>query len=247
MTLFIIILFVLTVAGGLAVFIVPKFNSKYFQLSLVFAGSYLFSITIIHILPELFSTEVAVNHLAFYVLLGFFIQVIIEYFTEGVEHGHLHHGGEGHHHHHHQWVGLLIALCIHAFLEGTLLAHPQGMHNHADNNSVFYGILMHKIPAAFALMSVLVCQFKSKFKTIFILLIFSLASPAGIISSTILHETHYFSDEFFAILFAIVSGNFLHISTTIFFESSPNHNLSFKKLLVAAAAAMMAVLAEFWM
>ncbi|MFQ3215256.1 MAG: zinc and cadmium transporter [Marivirga sp.] len=246
MTLSIIILFILTLAGGLAVFIVPKFNSKYFQLSLVFAGSYLFSITIIHILPELFSTKVAVNHLAFYVLLGFFIQVIIEYFTEGVEHGHLHHEGGNHHHQDHKWIGLLIALCIHAFLEGTLLAHPQGLHNHADNNSLFYGILMHKIPAAFALMSVLVCQFKSKLKTFLLLFIFSLASPVGIISSTLLHENQYFSEEFFAILFAIVSGNFLHISTTIFFESSPNHNFSGRKLFVAAGAAIIAMLAEFW-
>lgn len=246
MTSSIFILFILTLAGGLAVYIVPKFNSKYFQLSLVFAGSYLFSITIIHILPELFSSETKVNNLALYVLLGFFIQVVIEYFTEGVEHGHLHHQGE-HQHHHHKWISLLIALSIHAFLEGTLLAHPQGMHNHAGNDSVFYGILMHKIPAAFALMSVLVCHFDSKLKTLLILIIFSLASPIGIVSSTLLHNNHYFSDEFFAILFAIVSGNFLHISTTIFFESSPNHNLSFKKLIVAISAALIAVLAEFWM
>jgi zinc transporter ZupT len=244
MTLSIFILFALTMAGGLAVFFVPKFNSKYFQLSLVFAGSYLFSVTILHILPELFTTQTAVDKLAIYVLLGFFLQVIIEYFTEGVEHGHLHHQGN-HHHHNHKWLSLLIALCIHAFLEGTLLAHPQGIHNHGDNHSVFYGILMHKIPAAFALMSVLVCHFNSKVKTFLILLIFSLASPIGIISSTLLHDNQYFSDEFFAILFAIVSGNFLHISTTIFFESSPNHHFNGKKLLVAAIAAIIAVLAEF--
>jgi zinc and cadmium transporter len=78
------------------------------------------------------------------------------------------------------------------------------------------------------------------------LFIFSLASPVGIISSTLLHENQYFSEEFFAILFAIVSGNFLHISTTIFFESSPNHNFSGRKLFVAAGAAIIAMLAEFW-
>lgn len=247
MSISIIILFVLTLAGGLAVYVVPKFNSKYFQLSLVFAGSYLFSITIIHILPELFATQTKVSHLAFYVLLGFFIQVIIEYFTEGVEHGHLHRQGEDHHHHHHKWIGLVIALSLHAFLEGTLLASPQAMHNHGNNDSVFFGILMHKIPAAFALMSVLICHFESKVKTLLILLIFSLASPIGMFSSALLQNQQYFSDEFFSILFAIVSGNFLHISTTIFFESSPNHNLSAKKLIVAAGAAIIAVLAEFWM
>ena len=246
MTTTVLILFFLTLLGGLAVYLVPRVNSSYFQLVLVFAGSYLFSITIIHILPELFSNETHVDHLAFYVLLGFFIQVVIEYFTEGVEHGHLHHKN-GQHNHGYQWIGLLIALSIHSFLEGTLLAHPQGLHNHVGNDSVFYGVLIHKVPAAFALMSVLICNFHQKSKAVLLLLVFSLATPIGIISSTFFHQNHYFSEDFFSILFALVSGNFLHISTTIFFESSPNHNLSLKKLLVAGAAAILAVLAEYWM
>jgi zinc transporter ZupT len=247
MELSIIALFLLTLLGGLAVFIVPKFNSSYFQLSLVFAGSYLFSITVIHILPDLFLHQSSVPHLGIYVLLGFFLQVIIEYFSEGVEHGHLHQHKNGHNHKPNQWIGLLIALCTHAFLEGTLLAHPQALHNHGQDHSVFLGILMHKIPAAFALMSVITCHIHAKWKTILILAIFSLASPIGIISSNIFHEAGYFSENFFAILFAVVSGNFLHISTTIFFESSPNHKLSYNKLLVAGGAAIIAVLAEFWM
>ncbi len=242
----IIILFVLTMAGGLAVYIVPKFNTQYFRLSLVFAGSYLFSITVLHILPELFAVQNEVPYLPLYVLVGFFLQVVLEYFTEGVEHGHLHKHDNKHNHRGTKWISLLIALSIHAFLEGTLLANPQGLHNHSDDHAVFYGILMHKIPAAFALMSVLTCYLNSKVKTILILLIFSLATPAGVIGSTLVYQDNFLPENFFAILFAIVSGNFLHISTTIFFESSPDHSLSLKKLLVALLAAFIAVLAEFW-
>ena len=113
MELSILILFILTLLGGLTVYLVPKINSQYFRLSLVFAGSYLFSITITHILPELFYHQEKVPYLAMYVLLGFFLQVIIEYFTEGVEHGHLHKSDEDHHHKPTKWIGLLTALCIH--------------------------------------------------------------------------------------------------------------------------------------
>ena len=54
MALNFILLFVTAmVAGGLAYFI-PSWEERYFKLVLVFAGSYLFAITVLHILPELF-------------------------------------------------------------------------------------------------------------------------------------------------------------------------------------------------
>ncbi len=240
-----ILLFSLTFLAGLAVYFIPKMNNQYFKLSLVFAGAYLFSITVIHILPELFTHNSDMPNIALYVLLGFFIQVVLEYFSEGVEHGHLHNQHGNHQHSNNKWLGLLIALCIHAFLEGTLLAHPETMHSHENNSSIFLGILMHKMPAAFALMSVMICHFHTRWKTLTILLIFSIASPFGLALSSFFHDQSVFSDEAFVILFAIVSGNFLHISTTIFFESSPDHSFSFQKLFVSIIAALIAVLAEY--
>jgi zinc and cadmium transporter len=240
-----IILFLLTFGAGYLVFFIPKMNNQYFKFALVFAGAYLFSVTVIHILPEIFAQGESVTHISLYVLAGFFIQVILEYFTEGVEHGHLHNNHENHHHGQNKWLGLLIALSIHAFLEGTLLAHPDTIHSHDSTNSVFFGILMHKMPAAFALMSVMICHLHTKWKTILILLIFSLASPAGLGLSHVLHDAEIFSDKVFLILFALVSGNFLHISTTIFFESSPDHSFNFKKLFISLLGALVAVLAEF--
>lgn len=245
MILYSLILFILTFVAGAAVFFIPKINNQYFKLSLVFAGAYLFSITVIHILPELFTHNETYPNIALYVLLGFFIQVILEYFSEGVEHGHLHQQHGHHEHGNNKWFGLLIALCIHAFLEGTLLAHPETMHSHDNSNTIYMGILMHKMPAAFALMSVMICHFSTRWKALLILIIFSLASPAGLGLSNLFHEQALFSDDAFVILFAIVSGNFLHISTTIFFESSPDHSFSFQKLFVSITAALIAVLAEF--
>ncbi|HET8858858.1 ZIP family metal transporter [Marivirga sp.] len=238
-------MFLLTFGAGYLVFFIPKVNNSYFKFALVFTGAYLFSVTIIHILPEIFSQGENVAYISLYVLAGFFIQVILEYFSEGVEHGHLHHAQDNHSHGQNKWLGLLIALLIHAFLEGTLLAHPDTVHSHDNSNSIFFGILMHKMPAAFALMSVLICHLTTKWKTVLILVIFSIASPAGLGLSYILHDAEVFSDKAFLILFAVVSGNFLHISTTIFFESSPDHSFNFKKLFISLLGALIAVMAEF--
>jgi len=48
-------------------------------------------------------------------------------------------------------------------------------------------------------------------------------------------------------LFAFVAGNFLHISTTIFIESSPEHKWSGQKIVVGLLGAGLAVFAELMM
>ena len=55
MALNFILLFFTALLAGLLVFVALTFKEKYFKLLLVFAGSYLFSITILHIIPELFA------------------------------------------------------------------------------------------------------------------------------------------------------------------------------------------------
>ncbi|MFN8886323.1 MAG: ZIP zinc transporter, partial [Cyclobacteriaceae bacterium] len=57
---------------------------------LVFAGSYLFSITIIHIFPELYSQSFDPGMIGICVLIGFFLQQALEFLSSGVEHGHIH-------------------------------------------------------------------------------------------------------------------------------------------------------------
>src|SRR6476660_1538037 len=122
------VLFLTPLLSGLAIYLVPKSKSTNYKLLLVFAGSYLFAITVIHILPELYSQNAGLELIGLFVLAGFFLQQLLEYFTSGIEHGHLHthepHDHDGHHHHthhhsdHHRSVSalvLLTALCIHAF------------------------------------------------------------------------------------------------------------------------------------
>jgi len=242
----VIILFLSALLGGILAIYSVSAISKNIKYLLVFAGSFLFSITILHILPEIF--EAGQNHLyiGLSILLGFFFQQLLEYFTNGVEHGHMHkhHSDEGHSTL--RGVSLMLALCVHGFLEGTLLAHPDTLHESHTEGSLLAGIVFHKFPAALALISVLACQFKSK-KTQFILLtIFALASPFGLFTGHIIENLGWLSASSMTFLFAFVAGNFLHISTTIFIESSPEHKWSSKKLLVSVFAAGIAFISELF-
>ena len=232
--------------AGLLVFLVPRVNTVSFKLTLVFAGAYLFSITIIHLLPELFTVAENPSEIGFYVLVGFFMQIFLAQLTSGVEHGHLHEPAGESHHHGFSATTLLFALCFHAFMEGTLLAHPAQHIHHHETQSLLFGIILHKMPAAFALMSVLRVQMRSIKKAVLLLLIFSLASPLGILVSVQFHNLALVGDKAFLILYALVCGNFLHISTTIFFESTPEHRFYFKRLIISLAGACMAVIAEFF-
>ncbi|HYG01481.1 MAG TPA: ZIP family metal transporter [Chryseosolibacter sp.] len=253
MTLKLLVLFLAPLISGLMIFLVPKADNKNFRLLLVFAGSYLFAITVIHILPELYIHSAGLELVGLFVLIGFFLQQLLEYFTSGIEHGHMHTHDHAHDHHHDHSHGhkpvsafvLLIALCIHAFLEGGMLAHPHEGEVIYDLNAILLGIALHRAPAAFALMTVLAASLGSRGKAIPHLLVFSVAAPIGLLLSTVLANEEILSSNGLMYLYAVVCGNFLHISTTIVFESSPEHRFNARKMIVAIAGAIVAVAVEY--
>ena len=243
-----VLLFTTAMLAGLLVYFAPVFREKYFKLILVFAGSYLFSITILHIIPELFSSGYDYSKMGLYILIGFLLQQVLEFWSSGIEHGHIHkHNSES-------FKGvftLMTGLFIHAFLEGTLLSHatiiieePILNHIHSDN-SVLLGIIMHKGPAAFALAAVLSSSLNKRW-TITLLTFFALASPIGMLSSGFFLENNWLTKEGIGLLYGLVTGGFLHISTTIFFESSPNHKFQLNKLVITFLAATLAMASEYF-
>lgn len=219
---------------------VVKFQSSTLKLPLVFAGSFLFAVTIIHILPEIFTISEAPMQIGIFVLLGFFLQQFLETFTSGVEHGHFH---EGHMTNVRSRYSLMIALIIHSLLEGALLTHESPFHDQHESYSLILGIVFHKMPAAFALMVVMRAASSITTRDVMVLLLFSLASPIGLIFSNYILTI---SEDNLIALFALVSGSFLHISTTIFVETSPNHRLGWKRTLVSILGAAIAILVEFF-
>lgn len=241
-----LILFLVTFLAGLPILRTQKKMGNEVKLTLIFAGAYLFSITITHILPELYTAAGdKAMQIGLYVLVGFFLQQFLEYLTSGVEHGHMHIRSGDHQHGSFSSLFVMSGLCLHAFLEGTLLAHPSTIHAHDDVTALLTGIVIHKIPAAIALMSVVMCHIKNMKTIILYLFIFSISSPIGLILSDYAYEQGVMNQDLVVILFGIVSGNFLYISTTIFFESSPGHHFNAKKLLISLLGVFSAIFIDY--
>lgn len=224
------LLFTAAFLGGITIFLSKKANTQRLKLILSFSGAYLFSITILHLIPEVYqSGDTAIG---LFVIGGFLFQIILEQFSEGIEHGHIHAHAQ------HQVafpMGIMVSLCIHAFLEGMPLAKgPQ--------NELVFGIALHHIPAAFALGMVLLHHHVSKRNVVILLFLFALMSPLGyLLSLELSNGTLGNLESYFNRIMAVVIGMFLHISTTILFESSVDHRFNLKKIIVVLLGVAVAV------
>ncbi|GJM29785.1 MAG: hypothetical protein DHS20C17_24200 [Cyclobacteriaceae bacterium] len=245
MTLAILLLIVLTLLAGLSSLMIERSNSRLFHLALVFSGAYLLGITLSHLMPELFTGSLNHREVAFWIIVGYFMQLLLDFFTSGVEHGHLHKAADDHDHGSLTMVTLLAAMGIHALLEGILLSHSSTVDSHQHSEGLLTGIILHKMPAAFALMSLVRCNYQHWGWPVIIMVLFSIMTPAGMIIGEYLAGASWMQSSWLTILFALVTGNFLHISTTIFMESSPGHRLNWSKLLVIFAGTSLAMATEF--
>ena len=83
---------VLSALLGGALVSLLKFTNKsaVIKFALAFSGGFLLAILFEHLLPELYETGNAT--IGIWILSGFLIQLILEYFSGGIEHGHA--GGE---------------------------------------------------------------------------------------------------------------------------------------------------------
>ncbi len=241
------ILFFTALAGGVAFQLLPGLRKANIKYILMLAGSYLLSITIVHILPEVFAAFPDPATVGIFVLAGFFFQLVIEVFSRGIEHGHTHVHPTGdidiHFHSSYIW-SLMMGLCLHSILEGMIVVYPRVPVFHHHAGGIMLGIILHKIPEAFALMTVLQHSTIKKSRIWMNLVLFSLASPLGVLLSYFMNRIPAFTIQHISVIYGIVSGTFLYISTTIFFETSPGHHFNLKKLMFALAGASLAIIVE---
>lgn len=227
-----LLLFISVMLSGASYFLFNKTNIYFLKLSLAFTGAFLFAISVLHLMPEVYQNNGA--SIGVFVLIGFFFQIILEFFSEGIEHGHTH----VHKHHTSAFpFTMMISLCIHSFIEGMPLS-PK----FTDTNSLFFGILLHHLPVAFALVSMLIASGISRSMSLLYLAIFALMVPAGSLFSNLagsgmVPDISKFYDQ----LMAVVIGIFLHISTTILFESNNDHRFNLYKLGTITAGGLVAV------
>lgn len=224
--LIISILFLSPFLSGLSVLFVKRGNSTFLKLILSFSGAYLFGLTVLHLIPHVYAHSHSNGEtIGLYILGGFLFQLLLEHFSQGVEHGHVHLKKEA--------IGsfpiaIMISLCLHAFLEGMPLVSAQRSH-------LVFGIAVHHIPAAFALGTLLLAAASSKMVLILSLFAFAIMTPAGFLTSRFLSENAVGNIAiYFDKIMAVVIGIFLHVSTTILFESgSVEHHVFNKRKIVA--------------
>ncbi|EDM35249.1 hypothetical protein PBAL39_13492 [Pedobacter sp. BAL39] len=229
-----LVLFFSAFLGGSAIFLVRSDKSQLLKLILSFSGAYLFAITVLHLIPDAYSGE---DHaeIGIFILIGFLLQIFLEQFSEGVEHGHIHKHGDSKAFP----FGIMISLCLHAFLEGMPLAKD-------PHNALIFGISLHHIPAAFALASILMQSHFNRNSIIFYISIFAIMAPLGFYVSYGLSTGSIGGVEaYFNKIMGIVIGIFLHISTTILFESSVDHKVSRKKMIAVLCGVSIALIGYF--
>lgn len=206
-------------------------SGKQIKLFLSFSGAYLLGISFTHLLPEVYQHGSAFT-IGSIVLAGFIFQLLLEFFSEGIEHAHVHI-----HKHHHQkfpWA-MMLSLSLHAFVEGIPLEreiHNGSLHAHEHgDHSLMLGIIFHNIPVTVALVSYFIQSGFKKQNALFFIFIFALMGPLGALVSHYGGEQFIqLTDHFFDYALAFVVGMFLHISTTILFESSEGHRFNAVKL-----------------
>ena len=234
---FLLLLLPVLGAGWAAGRLPTRHSSRWLKPLLAFSGAYLFTLTITHILPEALTLDPAHPHrVGYWVLAGFFGQMLLELVSQGVEHGHvhLHPPAQGHVAGLTSRVplGLLGALGLHSFLEGSILLVNTNLGGEVSSNfyAIAAGVALHHMPAAFALATLLRLRLGRTGRAWPWLVLFALASPAGLVVGNYLVPAELLRGGLFAALLGLVAGSFLHVSTTILFETSPEHTLNWPKL-----------------
>lgn len=233
-----ILLFSVALGGGVVSYLNATNKNQYIKLALAFSGGFLLAVIFQHLLPELYGAHAGHAHghaealptfqVGVFILLGFLVQLVLEYFSGGIEHGHVHvHKGQAM-----PWA-LFTSLSIHSVIEGIPLGNMLQIgidhSNTPYNASFFWGIVFHQVPVAIALMTLLLATRLKRRNAWLVLMAFGLMTPLGVfLGLGITTEQLGLNVQ---LILAVVVGMFLHISTTIIFETTENHKFNLLKLL----------------
>ncbi len=251
MTYQLILLTVLPLIAGLLALRMTSLSQRALKLVLGFCGAYLLAIACIHLLPEVFAHTTKGFQIGFWILGGFVLQIVLDSFTRGIEHGHVHKLPSAS-----LKVALpvLIGLSVHSLLEGIPLGldmdmmteghhhgHSHAGHNHSHGKLMYWlGVLLHKVPAAVVLAFLMQQSGFKKMLSIVLLIVFVLMSPIGALIG--MNQDAFGLANIQSEIMALVIGSFLHISTTIIFEQEgSHHHIDFGRLTSILSGMALAV------
>ncbi|MFP5471563.1 MAG: ZIP family metal transporter [Bacteroidia bacterium] len=226
-----IVIFLVPFLFGLAALSFYKPTKKHIKFLLSFSGAFILAMAALHTFPEVFSGDEPFK-VGYFFLAGFLLQLVLEFFSQGLEHGHTHTHG------HDKKLfpfTVFIGLCIHSLIEGLPLnqtdlyehAHHATHHHHdEEGNTLYFGVMLHHIPIAITLVTFMVSMGMKKSISFAALLVFTAITPLGMILGDylILDSTTLSYAQGFVV------GMLLHISTTILFEASDGHKFNIAKL-----------------
>ena len=226
--------------GAVTVFVFRLDSPRHIKLVNAFTGALLLSLTFLHLLPELYhghepAAAISPMLIGSLMLAGFFAQVALDVISMGVEHGHSHLlPGR-------MPIGVLMGLCLHAFVEAMALGDA---HTHFDPNSrqiLLVSIVVHNFPVSVALLGMLLQSGMKRPRALQLLLLFAAMGPLGMFLSAHTSLANHSRE-----LMAVVIGIFMHISTTILFEASDVHRFNFAKLLAIIMGTALGVAGALW-
>ena len=213
--------------GAGTVFGLHLTDARRVKLLNTFTGAYLFTLVVMHLLPDLYSPEegVVIKPLIIggFILAGFMLQLALDAVSMGIEHGHAHeiHGRMA--------FGILAGLCVHAFVEALALGQSPEHVNPAARHFLLISVVVHNYPISIALLGMLLQSGMKRSRALMCLGLFAAMAPIGMFVST-----HTGLAVFSRYLMAVVIGIFMHIATTILFESEDHHRFPLPKIVALA-------------
>ena len=112
MNKFLLPIYAIIIGVTIAYFTKQK-NTTGTKLLLPFSGAFLLALTLFDLLPEVYQNLEA-KQTGLFIMCGILLQIILEFFSKGAEHGHVH---VNKNENSFPWL-LFISLCIHSLLEG---------------------------------------------------------------------------------------------------------------------------------
>ncbi|MFN4123187.1 MAG: ZIP family metal transporter [Flavobacteriales bacterium] len=232
---------ILTILGTGLLMLQLKINTRnWTRHFLSFGGAYMLALCVFHLFPAIYHHDAHITGML--IMGGFLFQLLLDFISGGIEHGHVH----LHHVDKSKVVfpySIFAGLCAHAFFEGMPLATDH-IHGHSTDGLV-WGIVFHNVPVTGALTTLLLSGNVNKKVIYLCLTIFAFMTPAGALliklidqNTAIIHDI----EELGHFSLAFVIGIFLHISTTILFESDKEHHFNMVKFITI----ILGIALAFW-
>ena len=221
---------------GVAIPYFLKINKSLVKLLMGLSSGIILGICIFHLIPETY--ESIGNLSVSMILIGFFIPIMLERFSKKDDFKSHTHGN----------LPLfntitLIAFSIHSFIDGLLLINE---HTSPEIGfTVFIGIISHKIPVSFSLMTILKTHISDRKKIIAYISCFIFMTPIGAIIGML-----FITEMTTAIAFqltSVTSGVFLYISLIHLYYDHKLYKHLNSNLIFALGVFISAILFSFGM